>query len=73
MTGAPSRSITAKGKFYEHGRGKRLYSRIRYTVNTTDLHVLLDIWVIETTTDQSLGVENGVGGVHSRLPETEEV
>lgn len=30
------------------------------------LHVLLDIGVIETTTDQSLGVEDGVGGVHGR-------
>jgi hypothetical protein len=30
----------------------------------TNLDVLLDIGIIIPTTDQSLGVENGVGGVH---------
>jgi len=31
------------------------------------LHVLLDIWVIETSTNESLGVEDGVSGVHGGL------
>ena len=35
--------------------------------NETHLHVLLDIWVIETSTNESLGVEDGVSGVHGGL------
>lgn len=33
----------------------------------THLHVLLDIWVIEASTNESLGVEDGVSGVHGGL------
>jgi len=31
------------------------------------LHVRLDLGVIETATDKTLGIENGVGGVHGSL------
>jgi hypothetical protein len=41
-------------------------SEKRRATASSHLHVLLDIGVVETTTDQSLGVEDGVGGVHGR-------
>jgi hypothetical protein len=31
------------------------------------LHIFLDLSIIETTTDKTLGIENGVHGVHGSL------
>ena len=44
-----------------------LISSIKRYICITHLHVLLDIWVIETSTNESLGVEDGVSGVHGGL------
>jgi hypothetical protein len=41
-------------------------SEKRRATASSHLHVLLDIGVVETTTNQSLGVKDGVGGVHGR-------
>ena len=60
MEGDPSVSTTANGQCYQLAPYK---SELRVTY----LHVLLDIWVIETTTNESLGVEDGVSGVHGGL------
>jgi hypothetical protein len=35
--------------------------------NSTYSHVLLDIWVVESSTNQSFGIEDGVLWVHGRL------
>ena len=51
-------------------RSQSVWSFHHGRVGNAHLHVLLDVGVVETTSDQSLGVENGVGGVlkvHFRL------
>lgn len=53
-------STTANGQCYK-------LAPSYFDSQLSHLHVLLDIWVIETSTNESLGVEDGVSGVHGGL------
>jgi hypothetical protein len=58
MTGEPSLSTTVKGQCC-------VVSSVTTTKNLeTDLHVLLDIGIVKSPSNQTLGVEDGVCGVH---------
>jgi len=61
MDGDPSVSTTANGQCC------KISSILPSLKFRAYLHVLLDIWVIETSTNESLGVKDSVSGVHGGL------